>query len=213
MRVARVEVSSEFDQPPDQIDPALSQAPVVAGSYDPNYSTNDLSPSGTRVLRKLHQTISRISEDFKGRWHFNTSVAALMELLNEYTAEQQLFASNGNAGAPVAFRADVQRKFVLLLAPFAPYLAHELWEMLDEKGNLLKMPWPKYDPGLAKEEEIEIPVQVNGKLRGKIVVAPGVSEEEAFSKALADEKVQSFIAGKQIVKKIFTGRLVSFVVQ
>ncbi|HEV2699503.1 MAG TPA: leucine--tRNA ligase [Terriglobales bacterium] len=191
----------------------LSQAPVAAGSYDPSYSPSDLSASGKRVLRKLHQTISRITEDFKGRWHFNTSVAALMELLNQYTAEQQLFASNGNAGAPAEFRADMQRKFVLLLAPFAPYLAHELWEMLGEKGNLLKAPWPKYDLELAKEEEIEIPVQVNGKLRGKIVVAPGASEEEAFSKALADEKVQSFIAGKQIIKKIFTGRLVSIVVQ
>jgi leucyl-tRNA synthetase len=78
---------------------------------------------------------------------------------------------------------------------------------------LLKAPWPKFDPELAKEEEIEIPVQVNGKLRGKIVVAPGTSEQEIFEKALADPKVQSFIAGKQIVKKIYTGKLVSIVVR
>jgi len=191
----------------------FSQSPMVAGSYDPNYSLNDLSPSAKQVLRKLHQTISRITEDFKGRWHFNTSVAALMELLNQYTADQQLFASNGNAGAPAAFRADVQRKFILLLSPFAPYLAHELWEMLGEKSNLLKAPWPKFDPELAKEEEIEIPVQVNGKHRGNIVVAPGTSEADVFAKALADEKIQSFIAGKQIVKKIFTGKLASIVVK
>jgi leucyl-tRNA synthetase len=189
------------------------QAPVVAGSYDPNYSPSGLSPSAKRVLRKLHQTISRITEDFKGRWHFNTSVAALMELLNEYTAEQQLFASNGNAGAPGGFRADAQRKFVLLLAPFAPYLAHELWEMLGEKSNLLKAPWPKFDPELAKEDEIEIPIQINGKHRANIVVAPGTSEEEIFAKALAHEKVQSFISGKEIVKKIFTGKLASIVVR
>jgi leucyl-tRNA synthetase len=109
--------------------------------------------------------------------------------------------------------ADVQRKLVLLLAPFAPYLANELWEVLGEQSNLLKAPWPKYDPELAKEEEIEIPVQVNGKLRGKIVVAPGTSEEEIKRKALADEKVQSYVAGKQIVKVIFTGKLVSIVVR
>jgi len=102
---------------------------------------------------------------------------------------------------------------VLLLAPFAPYLAHELWETIRQKENLLKAPWPKFDPELAKEEEIEIPVQVNGKLRGKIIVAPGTSEEEVFTKALADEKVQTFIAGKQIVKKIYTGKLVSIVVR
>jgi leucyl-tRNA synthetase len=187
----------------------FTQAPLRAGSYDTGYSASDLAPNARAVLRKLHQTIARITEDFKGRWHFNTSVAALMELLNTCTAEQELFASEG----PVAFRADVQRKFVLLLAPFAPYLAHELWEMLGEESNLLKAPWPKFDPELAKEEEIEIPVQVNGKLRSRIVVAPGTSEEEIFEKALADPKVQSFIAGKQIVKKIYTGRLVSIVVR
>ena len=71
---------------------------------------------------------------------------------------------------PAALLADVQRNLVLLLAPFAPYLAHELWEMLGEKGSLLQAPWPKYDAALAKEEEIEIPVQVNGKLRSRIVV-------------------------------------------
>ena len=185
------------------------QGPVVAGSYSAGYSVGELAPNARAVLRTLHQTIARITEDFKGRWHFNTSVAALMELLNAYTAEPQLFSNS----APAAFRADVQRKFVVMLAPFAPYMAHELWEMLGEKESLLKAAWPKFDPELAKEEEIESPVQVNGKLRGKIVVAPGTSEEEIFAKALADAKVQSFIAGKQIVKKIYTGKLVSIVVR
>jgi leucyl-tRNA synthetase len=85
--------------------------------------------------------------------------------------------------------------------------------MLGETGNLLKAPWPKYDPELAKEEEIEIPVQVNGKLRGIVVVAPGTPEAEVIEKALADEKVQKFIVGKQIVKKIYTGKLVNIVVR
>ncbi len=187
----------------------FSQAPVKARSYDSQYSASDLTPNARAVLRKLHQTIARITEDFKGRWHFNTSVAALMELLNTCTAEPELFS----ATAPTAFRADVQRKFVLLLAPFAPYLARELWEMMGETENLLKAAWPKFDAELAKEEEIEIPVQVNGKLRGKIVVALGTSDEEIFAKALADPKVQSFIEGKQIVKKIYTGKLVSIVVR
>ena len=114
---------------------------------------------------------------------------------------------------PPSLLADAQRNLVLLLAPFAPYLAHELWEMLGEKSNLLKTPWPKYDPELAKEDELEIPVQVNGKLRSKIVVAPATSEEEIKQKALADEKIQSYVAGKQILKVIFTGKLVSIVVR
>jgi leucyl-tRNA synthetase len=108
----------------------------------------------------------------------------------------------------------VERNLVLLLGPFAPYLAHELWEMLGEKGNLLKAPWPKYDATLAKEEELEIPVQVNGKLRSRIVVSADATEETILERALADEKVQTAIAGKQIVKKIYVpGKLVNVVVK
>jgi len=112
------------------------------------------------------------------------------------------------------FLAEVERNLVLLLAPFAPYLAHELWEMLGEKGNLLKAPWPKYDAALAKEEELEIPVQVNGKLRSRIVVSADATEETVLKCALADEKVRAAIAGKQIVKKIYVpGKLVNLVVK
>jgi leucyl-tRNA synthetase len=138
-----------------------------------------------------------------------------MELVNElYSIGEESVGQRASSPAiPLSVLADVQRNLVLLLAPFAPYLAHELWEMLGESGNLLKAQWPKYDPELAKEEEIEIPVQVNGKLRGKVVVPPGTPEEEIKQKALADEKVQAHIAGKQIVKVIFTGKLVSIVVR
>ena len=112
------------------------------------------------------------------------------------------------------FLAEVERDLVLLLAPFAPYLAHELWEMLGEKGNLLKAPWPKYDAALAKEEEIEIPVQVNGKLRSRVVVPADATEETVLERALADEKVRAAIAGKQIVKKIYVpGKLLNLVVK
>jgi leucyl-tRNA synthetase len=176
------------------IDDASWHAPVPSS----------VSPEARAIQRKLHQTIKRVTEDFQGRWHFNTSIAAIMELVNELSA---------TAGLPIPVLADVERKLVLLLAPFAPYLAHELWEMLGGKSNLLKEPWPKFDPELAREDEVEIPIQVNGKLRGKIVVAPNTPEEEVFAKALADEKAQSFIAGKQIIKKIYTGKLVSIVVR
>jgi len=108
----------------------------------------------------------------------------------------------------------VQRTLALLLAPFAPYLAHELWEMLGEKGSLLRTPWPKYDPVLAKEEEIEIPVQINGKLRSRIVVAADASENVVRERALADEKIQAALTGKQIVKRIvIPGKLVNIVVR
>ncbi len=184
----------------------------LAASSEPLQAT-PLQPEARAILRKLHQTIKRVTDDFRGRWHFNTCVAAIMELTNALYAVEDSVARTAPPAIPAALLASIQRDLVLLLAPFAPYLAHELWEMLGEKGNLLKAAWPKYDPELAKEEEIEIPVQVNGKLRSKIVVAPGAGEEKIMSKALADEKVQSFLAGKQIVKKIFTGKLVNIVVR
>ena len=190
----------------------VAQAPVSAMKH--SYSPDDLNPAARRILRKLHQTIKKITDDFSGRWHFNTSIAALMEFLNVCTAADEVFAWHGDNCAPTPFLADVQRTFILLLAPFAPYLAHELWEMRGEKQGLLRAPWPKYDPALVKEEEIQIPVQVNGKLRGRIVVPADAGEALIFERTLADEKVKAALAGRQIVKKILVpGKLVNLVVR
>jgi leucyl-tRNA synthetase len=171
----------------------------------------ELSPEARAIQRKLHQTIKRVSDDFKGRWHFNTCIAAIMELVNV------LYDSEGGIAqgeVPLPFLAEVQRSLVLLLAPFAPYLTHELWEMLGETSNLLKAPWPKYDAELAKEEEIEIPVQINGKLRGRVVVPADAGEEFVIERAFADEKVQAAIAGKQVVKKIYVpGKMLNLIVK
>ena len=110
--------------------------------------------------------------------------------------------------------ADAQRKLVLMLAPFAPYLAHELWEMLGETSDLLRAPWPQYDPALAKEEEVEIAIQVNGKIRSRIVVPADAEEAQVRELALADEKVKAAIAGKEIVKVLVVkGRLVNIAVK
>jgi leucyl-tRNA synthetase len=182
-----------------------------------------LNPPARRVQRKLHQTIKRVTDDFQGRWHFNTCISAIMELLND--AGRWVLGSqsvnNPNTGEfvegydiPSSVLGEVKRGIVLLLAPFAPYLAHELWEMLGEKGSLLKASWPKFDAELAKEEELEIPVQVNGKLRGRVVVPASAEESFVVERALADEKVRAAIAGKQIVKKIYvSGKLVNVVVK
>ena len=183
----------------------------------------ELKVPARRVQRKLHQTIKRVTDDFQGRWHFNTCISAIMELLNE--AGRWILKSpsvhNSATGEfvegyeiPLPLLAEVQRSLVLLLAPFAPYLAHELWEMLGEKENLLKASWPKYDAALAKEEELEIPVQVNGKLRSRVTVPADSPEEFVVDHALADEKIESTIAGKRIVKKIYVpGKLVNIVVK
>jgi leucyl-tRNA synthetase len=170
------------------------------------------------VQRKLHQTIKRVSDDFQGRWHFNTCIAAIMELVNElYAVSGVASVAAGDSPAQavsVPLLREVQRDIALLLAPFAPYLAHELWEMLGEKGSLLRAPWPKYDPAQAKEDEIEIPVQVNGKLRGRIVVPADATEDVVRAGAESDEKIASMIVGKQIVKVIVVpGKLINIVLK
>jgi leucyl-tRNA synthetase len=170
-----------------------------------------LSPAARAIQRKLHQTIKRVSTDFQGRWHFNTCIAAIMELVNDvYSAEDARAAGE----IPSSLIAEVQSNIALLLAPMAPYLAHELWEMACQTTNLLKAPWPKYDPALAAEDEIEIPVQVNGKLRGLVVVSAAATNEQIEQAALADEKVKAAIAGKQVVKVIVVPKkLVNIVVR
>src|ERR1700686_2197775 len=177
----------------------------------PSLQKRSLSPEARAIQRKLHQTIKRVSNDFQGRWHFNTCIAAIMELVNEiYGAEDAIAGGK----IPSSLLADVQRNIALLLAPMAPYLAHELWEMTGETSNLLKAQWPKYDAALAAEDEIQIPVQVNGKLRGLVVVPAGATNDQVEQAALADEKVKAAIAGKQVVRIIFVaGKVVNIVAQ
>jgi leucyl-tRNA synthetase len=162
--------------------------------------------SGTalKLLRKLHQTIAKITLDFEGRWHFNTCVAAIMEFVNEMQAADAQLAA-GEIPAPVVH--ELLRTLVLLLAPFAPYIAAELWEELGEEGSaVLRAPWPPSNPDLAREDELEIPVQINGKLVSVVRVPADASSEAVQAAALADEKVRSRLAGKTVVKVIVVPR-------
>ena len=171
------------------------------------------TPTGLslKLLRKLHQTIAKITLDFEGRWHFNTCVAAIMEFVNEIQAADAQLAA-GDVPAPAML--ELFRSLVLLLAPFAPHLAAELWEELGEKDGILRAPWPKSDPELAKEDELEIPVQINGKLVTVVRVAVDADAKTIEAAALSDEKVQARIAGKTVVKVIVVpGKLVNLVVK
>jgi leucyl-tRNA synthetase len=171
------------------------------------------APTGIslKLLRKLHQTIAKITLDFEGRWHFNTCVAAIMELVNEIQAADAQLAA-GEVSAPAML--ELLRSLVLLLAPFAPHLSAELWETIGEQGNVLRAPWPKSDPELAREDELEIPVQINGKLVTVVRVAVDADAKTIEAAALAGEKVQSRTTGKTVVKVIVVpGKLVNLVVK
>ncbi len=179
--------------------------------FSASFSAEAAGPAAQDVLRKLHQTIRKITEDFNDRWHFNTCIAAVMELQNTLNAADEAFASGEIA--PGVTR-HVLRSLVLLLAPFAPYLASELWSLVGGKGNLLRTPWPVFDEALAREAEMEIPVQINGKLRTVVRLAAGSGEPAVRAAALGDQKIQAALEGRQVVKTIVVpGKLVNLVVR
>jgi leucyl-tRNA synthetase len=161
-------------------------------------SVQDAAPN-KETLRKLHQTIQKVTEDLDAL-RFNTAISAMMELSNHLTHEEVRPKS-------------VLETFVLLLSPFAPHLAEELWRALGHSGTIAYEPWPTYDPALTKADEIELPVQVNGKLRSKITVPADIGEAELREVALADARIKELIAGKQVRKVIVVpGKLVNIVV-
>ncbi|HAY84500.1 MAG TPA: hypothetical protein DCY42_06140 [Chloroflexi bacterium] len=158
------------------------------------------------LRRKLHQTLQAVTEDFES-FEFNTIIAALMELMNEmYKAREQ-----GAFGSPAWQEAE--DVYLRMLAPIAPHLAEELWARLGNPYSVHQQPWPEVDAEAAKEDEISLIVQVNGKLRDKITVPVGISDEEAQKIALASETVQRFMEGKTPRKVIVVqGKLVNIVV-
>ena len=203
--------------PPDTPKGVIPSGAALRGGVEgPAVSSGavSLSPGARSIQRKFHQTLRRITEDFGGRWHFNTSIAAIMELVNELYAHEESVQKGTEPAAPASLMFDIQRSLVLMLAPFAPYLAAELWETLGQTSNLLRESWPKFDPALAKEDEVEMAVQVNGKIRARITVPADATEEQIKAAAVADERVQSATAGKEIVKVLVVkGRLVNIVVK
>jgi leucyl-tRNA synthetase len=181
---------------------------------------SQLSANARALRRKTHQTIAKITSDFE-QLHLNTSVAALMELFNQI-GDFQIIQLIENADPLKTVTEDVfvvreaLESLVIMLTPFAPHVAEEMWEGLGHAGGLLKeVPrWPVADPELARREELEIPIQVNGKLRSRVIAAPDVSEDELRASALADERVRALIDGREVVKVIVVPRrLVNVVIR
>jgi leucyl-tRNA synthetase len=172
------------------------------------------------LLRKLHQTIAKITLDFSGRWHFNTCIAAIMifvNLLLDSEAAMENGFADGNAGAEYVspkVTQEVFRNLTLMLAPFAPFLAAEMWEAMGGQGAVFRVAWPVFDAELAREAEVEVPVQSNGKLVTVIKVPAGSDEATIEATARSDAKVAARLEGKTVVKVIVVpGKLVNIVVR
>ncbi len=161
------------------------------------------------LLRKTHQTLRRVTQDFESRWHFNSAIALLMELANAIHAQEPL-----EEGVRPEVRREVLELFTLMLAPMTPHLAEELWEMLGYTEGLWKASWPAFDPDLAREEEVEVVVQVNGRVRGRLRVPAGLAESELVTRAMAERFVAQHINGKRVVKRVFVpDKLLNLVVK
>ncbi|MFB3892113.1 MAG: leucine--tRNA ligase [Phycisphaerae bacterium] len=167
---------------------------------DDDHASILAAADSAEVERGLHKTIKKVGEDIEAM-KFNTAIAAMMEFVNA------VFKA-GSIGRNQAER------FVLLLAPFAPHIAEELWQRLGHDKSLACEPWPQYDPAMVAQETVEIPVQVNGKLRARINVPVEAGQDDMLTAAMADPKVAAAVEGKTIVRKIAVpGKLVNLVVK
>jgi leucyl-tRNA synthetase len=164
-----------------------------------NETVQKVAPTDEQ-LRTLHKTNKYITEDVQ-QMAFNTAIARMMEFTNFFTKQSVRPHS-------------AMEQFVLLLSPFAPHIAEELWELLGHENTLAYEPWPQYDEALTKDASIEIPVQILGKLRGKVVVPADSDQATLIAAARADSRIAELLKGKEIVKTIVVpGKLVNFVVK
>jgi len=197
--------------------------PVVEEAAGP--AAQDLDSDERALRRKTHATIRRVTGDLDPRMHLNTAISALMELVNElygFCDRRGLRPGAQEAGGQPAVErpetAAVLREaveaLVLMLSPFTPHLAEELWERMGHADGVVAAGWPTWDEAVARDEEVEIPVQVNGKVRARVTLPADAGEDEMRSAALAAGPVQPYLDGADVVKVVVArGRLVNVVVR
>jgi leucyl-tRNA synthetase len=169
-------------------------------------NTSTLTADERTLRRAVHKTIRKVTEDIEERFHFNTAIAAVMELLNTLQSAELATPQFG------AVMKEALESMVILLAPFVPHISEELWQALGHAERLSATAWPEYDRSAVVDEEVLVVVQVNGKLRSKITVPAGTDDDTVKSAALADEKVKVFLEGVQVRKVVYVpGKLVNVV--
>src|SRR5438105_14187626 len=173
-------------------------APAIRGVNDATVDETAASLNEKMLLRKVHQTLRRVTSDFETRWHFNSAIALIVELPDDIYAQEPL-----EQGVRPEVRKEVLELLTLMLAPMTPHLAEELWEMLGHGEGMGKVSWPTFNQELAREDEVEIVVQVSGRVRGRVKVSAGAGEEEVVKVALLLPAVAQHINGKRVVRQIY----------
>jgi leucyl-tRNA synthetase len=176
-------------------------------------SSEGLNDAERKVRRKTHETIRRVTADVEQRIHLNTAVSGLMELVNDLYGFAETLQNDGRPQSYAVLREAVEA-LVVMLSPFAPHTAEELWERIGHPEGLAGTKWPSFDEQVAKPEEIVVPIQVNGKLRSRLTVPAETSESEMRERALADPAIKTYTAGKTIKAVVVAkGRLINVVVE
>jgi leucyl-tRNA synthetase len=172
-------------------------------------SLDSATPKEKALLRKAHQVLRRVTHDFETRWHFNSATALLMELVNKIQAQEPL-----EEGARPEIAKEVFELLIMMLNPMVPHLAEELWEILGHtQDTLAHAAWPKFVPELAAEDQVEIVVQVNGRVKGRMLVEAGLDKEALAERVLADPKIAQLLDGQRVVKRVAVpDKLVNLVV-
>ena len=171
--------------------------------------TNELSKDETALRRELHRVIKKVTEDLDGKFNFNTAISSIMELVN---AMYQFRDSHDSIQAALA--EELMEKLLLLLAPFTPHITEELWHELGHDTSIHTENWPTYEEKALVVDEVEIAIQVNGKLRDKAVIPVNMDKGELEAQALAMPRIQEFTAGKNVVKVIIIpNKIVNIVVK
>ncbi len=174
----------------------------------------DVSVEAKKIRQKTHQTIKKVTEDIEERFHFNTAISAIMELVNEVYKFQLEAEEKQSKEGDIFVLREALEMIVRLLGPIAPHFSEELWQEMGNKKIIYMQPWPKYDEKMLEKEEKLIVVQVNGKLRGKLTVPTSYDDEKIKEEALSLPKIQEKIEGKKIIKVIVvSGKLVNIVIK
>jgi leucyl-tRNA synthetase len=183
-----------------------------AARQAPPLETGSLAAPERALRRKTHETIRRVTTDIDTRKQMNTAVSAMMELVNELYAFTEAQRTTSTPQAAAVAREAIEA-LIRMLSPFAPHTGEELWARYGHDQGLAGASWPVYDAAAAQAEEIVVPVQVNGKVRGRVTVPPDVSDEDLQALALAEPGVRMHTDGKSVKKVVIAkGRLVSVVV-
>lgn len=183
---------------------------LVAAVYDTEYTGTEVDPAGKELRRVVHATLKKVTDDVAGRFNFNTAISAMMEMVNAMTAYRD---AKGDAANGEILR-DAADKLIIMLSPFAPHICEEMWQQTNHEGMVYNANWPAYVEEYLQKDEVEIAVQVNGKLKARLTIAAGLDKTAAAEAVAANADYEKWLGGKSVVKTIVVpDKLVNIVVK